>query len=354
MVIIASGCGSDGSDLPAGAVDCPPLANPLPPQPAAELDGLELEVVFAGEEVVAAAPAGDGQLVVAQRTGVLTLVDAAGSRSVLVDLSAHVEATGAEQGLLGVAVTHNDRLVVSYTTADQSLRVSDLGPLEAPGWPGRELLVASKNQPWHASGWLTTSGTDGVLVGVGDDGDPTGSPGPVQDPNSLVGKIFELNTATGARTTIALGVRNPWGIAVDATSNNLWVADVGQSCREEINRIAPDGTTATNLGWPNSEGTLALDTPIPGAITPILEYPHTPHCAVIGGAVYRGDIEQLHSSYLFADYCTGEIFTYQPADDTVRRLPVGATRPTWLGLDTNGELLVASQDTGLHRITSRT
>ncbi len=258
-----------------------------------------------------------------------------------------MDASGAEQGLLGVAVTGGGQLVASYTTPDKALRVSTFGPVAAPEWPGTELLVVPKEQPWHASGRLLSIGPDSVLVGVGDDGEPTGLAGPVQDPDTLVGKIFELEITTGTRSLIALGLRNPWGIAIDQPTGTIWVADVGETCREEINHI-PLGQAAINLGWPNLEGTQPHGPPIDGAAAPVLEYPHSPHCAIIGGPVYRGEINPLEGSYLFADYCTGEIYAYR--DGTVRRLPVGVTRPTWLGLDSGGELLVASQDSGLHRV----
>ncbi|MCP3877515.1 MAG: PQQ-dependent sugar dehydrogenase [Sulfitobacter sp.] len=304
---------------------------------------------------MAAAALNGGGLLVAQRTGTITAIGSDGKTGTLLDLSTEVSAEGAEQGLLGVAITTNSQLVASYTTPDMALRVSDLGSVEAPVWPGTELLVVPKDQPWHASGRLTSIGPDSVLVGVGDDGEPTGSPGPVQDPDALVGKILELNATTGERTLIAFGLRNPWGIAVDDPTGDLWVADVGQTCKEEINRVSLDQTPVSldqppvNFGWPNYEGTQAHGDPIEGAVAPVLEYPHSPHCAIIGGPVYRGEIQQLSGSYLFADYCTGEIFAYEPAG-TVRRLPVGVTRPTWLGLDGEGDLLVASQDSGLLRV----
>jgi len=46
---------------------------------------------------------------------------------------------------------------------------------------------------------------------------------------------------------------------------------------------------------------------------PVTEYEHTDtngRCAVTGGYVYRGDaIPALQGRYVFADYCTGELFS---------------------------------------------
>ncbi|MDO8388967.1 MAG: PQQ-dependent sugar dehydrogenase [Actinomycetota bacterium] len=90
------------------------------------------------------------------------------------------------------------------------------------------------------------------------------------DPVGLDGTIIRINPFTGdglpdnplaasadanARRIVAMGLRNPFRIAVRPGTDELWVADVGQAAWEEINRVVvADGPTVENFGWPCYEG----------------------------------------------------------------------------------------------------
>jgi hypothetical protein len=57
-----------------------------------------------------------------------------------------------------------------------------------------------------------------------------------------------------------------------------------------------------------------------GKTLPIAEYSHALGCSVTGGLVYRGPTQQgLVGQYVFADYCSGRIWTI-PADGTTHTL----------------------------------
>ena len=70
---------------------------------------------------------------------------------------------------------------------------------------------------------------------------------------------------------VAIGFRNPWRMSFDSETDDLWIGDVGQFRREEIN-ILPDvknleteplSVKRRNYGWPYYEGSLKPST-IPG------------------------------------------------------------------------------------------
>jgi hypothetical protein len=109
----------------------------------------------------------------------------------------------------------------------------------------------------------------------------------------------------------SFGLRNPWRASLDRTMGDLYIGDVGQNAREEINIQLSSSTGGENYGWRLREGTIATPTggvggPHPsGAIDPIYDYtqgggPNQGN-AVIGGFVYRGPIAAINGMYFFAD-----------------------------------------------------
>jgi hypothetical protein len=89
------------------------------------------------------------------------------------------------------------------------------------------------------------------------------------------------------------------------------VGDVGQNSREEIDLVVRGG----NYGWRIREGNLCTgldpaECDDPTLIPPLLDYAQdSGRCAVTGGYVYRGSRGTLpQGTYVFADFCTGEIW----------------------------------------------
>ncbi len=162
--------------------------------------------------------------------------------------------------------------------------------------------------------------------------------------------------AAKIRTEFAIfGVRNPWRISFDAPTNRLFVADVGQSAREEIS-IAPLGS---NLGWPYREGTLngpssrlpaPVNPPVP-RLDPIHEYGRSVGTSITGGVLYRGArLPELFAHYVFADYGLGRVFALrEEAGGWTRRTLVNGGAPiAGFGLDPrNGDALMANINTGV-------
>ena len=73
----------------------------------------------------------------------------------------------------------------------------------------------------------------------------------------------------------AYGLRNPFRNSFDPLTQNLWIGDVGQGAREEIDLMRPtDG--GANFGWRIMEGTARLQRPAPSPAwsPPVAEYSH--------------------------------------------------------------------------------
>jgi glucose/arabinose dehydrogenase len=317
------------------------------------LDNVNLateEVATLDEPIALAARPGSPDLYVAEKGGRVRLVEVDTNEytdevtyevqtTPLLDISDDVINQN-ERGLLGMAFSTDGRklyldytrqpdgytVVVEYELGDRTVIDDD---------SRRELLVVEQPFANHNGGQLAI-GPDGYLyVGLGDGGDRGDPFGHGQDTSTLLGSILRIDPEAGSEDGPAYGippgnpfvddeqgrpeiwlygVRNPWRFTFDATTGDLWVADVGQGEWEEVNRLpATDGFDAgkgANLGWNEMEGTHPFrggENP-PGAVLPIHEYGHDSGCAVIGGYVYGGEeIGGLQGTYLFADSCAAGI-----------------------------------------------
>jgi hypothetical protein len=178
---------------------------------------------------------------------------------------------------------------------------------------------------------------------------PPGSPAPYAAPptNPFIG------SSSGADEIYAVGFRNPWRFSFDRATGELYVGDVGQDAREEIDVVAVGG----NYGWPILEGRHCLglgERPCtdPAFTAPVAEYEHAAgRCAVTGGYVYRGNAGTLPAgAYVFGDLCSGEIFLLQGGVSS----PLLATDLTIasFGEDEAGEIYVAGLGGTLHRLVN--
>ena len=101
-----------------------------------------------------------------------------------------------------------------------------------------------------------------------------------------------------------LGLRSPHRMTIDPVTGRIYIGDVGESSREEIDTIEP-GESGLNFQWNYCEGNLGqMKSPYIGISRgPVLDYPHTDGRAVIGGYVYRGQefAADLGGKYIFGD-----------------------------------------------------
>jgi hypothetical protein len=160
----------------------------------------------------------------------------------------------------------------------------------------------------------------------------------------------------------ASGLRNPWRFSFDRQTGDLWIGDVGQNQREEIDFQPASSRGGENYGWKVMEGTLCDSSDACPASTPacdstaytapVLEYDHGPHCSVTGGYVYRGNgASQLRGSYVFGDLCSGVIWAATRSGNsfTVRTISGQVSSLTTFGEDSAGELYAGNLDGQLYR-----
>jgi len=145
----------------------------------------------------------------------------------------------------------------------------------------------------------------------------------------------------------AIGFRNPFRLAIDPVTARVWVADVGESSREEVNVIE----CGNNYGWPFREGTIAGISPEPasylGVLTdPVVEFQRNEAQSIIGGYVYRGSkFPELYGRYLVGDYVTHRIWAVALDETTMTATKTYLTNfaagnlSTW-GQDNDGEVFL--------------
>ncbi len=303
-------------------------------------------------------------LYVAQKNGIVKKVTLGKPISVsgtnVIDLSDRVRDNG-EQGLLGIAFNAAGTKLYAYWSNSNH----DNGVYEYPFANGvadksQQRTVVAIPHPTYTNhnGGNIAFGPDGLLyIGTGDgggSGDPNGNG---QNPTSLLGKLLRIDAGNPAATVqiVDLGLRNPWRWSFDkAAPHDLWIADVGQDTYEEIDHVAAN-TTGANFGWNQREGLHPYNGGAKPAnnVDPVFEYTHADgSCSITGGYVYRGKkIAGLAGSFVYADYCLGNLFAFNGT--TATPLNVHVDSPVSFAQDTNGELWVLSQNGGVYRLLKK-
>jgi glucose/arabinose dehydrogenase len=300
---------------------------------------------------VTSAP-GDKRLFVVEQAGTIrTVRHGKVAAKPYADLRSFVT-SGGEQGLLSVAFSpdfvKNGKLYVYFTNKAGNEVVWELHARKgaASVRPGhRQLLEIPDTESNHNGGQLQF-GPDGMLyIGDGDGGgggDRHGAHGNAQNPGVLLGKLLRIDVTTrsnglpygipdgnpfagqaGWRPEIwALGLRNPWRFSFDRANGDLWIGDVGQNAWEEVDHLKR-GLGGVNFGWNRYEARhdFAKDTPLAGGTLrgPVAEYSHAQGCSITGGYVYRGPrIAGLSGRSVYADYCSGKLWTLSPSGGAPR------------------------------------
>lgn len=333
--------------------------------------------------------AGDGsnRLFIVQQGGMIRVIQPDSTAStVFLDITSRV-LSGGERGLLGLAFhpeyKFNRRFFVYYTRAgDGAIQISEyLASATDPNVADTaEKIVITIPHPTFGNhnGGTVLFGPDGYLyAGPGDGGSGNDPNNNAQNINQLLGKIIRLDVnnvpsgqlpqynippdnpfagSAGADEIYAVGMRNPYRFSFDlGGTGQLWAADVGQGSIEEVDIITRGG----NYGWRVYEGTNCTNidpakcaggaNPIEH-IPPVFQYGHTNgRCSITGGYVYRGTRGNLPlGSYVYADYCSGEIFLWH--DQTQNLLLDTSRNIVAFGEAENGELFVVGQGGTIERL----
>ncbi|MEW6126901.1 MAG: PQQ-dependent sugar dehydrogenase [Acidobacteriota bacterium] len=320
--------------------------------------------------------AGDGsrRLFIVERHGIIKVLQYGESQpTIFLDLTAKVliDKLGGLTGLtFHPQYRNNGRFFVHYTRRDDTAvvtaeyTVKEANPDVADPASEKILIVEPKDADGHSGGGLTFAPDGFLYIGMGDGSLSQDLNNNAQNLDSLSGKILRIdvdresdgkpysspssNPFFGAKTgrdeIFAYGFRNPYRIAFDSATGELYVGDVGETMREEIDLVTP----GNNYGWRVKEGTSctnydqALCDSL-RSVAPIIEYEHgTRRCSVTGGYVYRGRRATLpQGTYVFGDLCSGEIWSYQ-AGRTSLLLDTGIFFLASFGEDEEGELYVVS------------
>jgi len=378
------------------------------------------------------APPGDyNRLFIVQKTGQVSILNLSGgtlNATPFLDISARIS-TDSEQGLLGLAFdpdyATNGKFYLNFvvpggswgngTTHISQFQVSSGNPDIADTSNEKILLTFDHPEENHDGGWIAFSPRSGddhnLYIATGDGGNAndqgTGHIEPggnAQNLTTLLGKMLRIHvdpttgtytippdnpfigSSTDKKEIWAFGLRNPYRDSFDRLNGRMFLGDVGQDTREEVDVQQPTNPGGgENYEWRLREGFIATPTgnPVvggsrpPGGVDPIIDYPHPPPPTglsgqtVIGGYVYRGkQIPALAGTYVFADYLgpestrinpnnLGRIYTLNydgtsasnEQDITTEIFPTSIggfnlLNPTSLGEDANGELYITDITAG--------
>ena len=325
--------------------------------------------------------AGDERLFLVQQAGAIKIINPDGSvnpTNFLSLPSSVVLSSGNEQGLLGLAFhpnyAQNGFFYVNYTrsgdgdTVIARYSVSANNPNVADATSGTVLLTVDQPFSNHNGGSIKF-GPDGYLyIGMGDGGSGNDPGNRAQNINDNLGKMLRIDVdgpapygipannpyvgVTGNDEIWAIGLRNPWKFSFDRSTGELWIADVGQSAAEEINRV--NGSTAgINYGWKCYEGTIERpNCPVNGVVytMPLVNIPRSQGvCSITGGYVYRGTTyPNFIGKYFFTDICFDKIgMVAENGTITYSSSLAAVSSVTSFGEDINGQLYFVSADTGV-------
>lgn len=381
--LLAACGGGGGGDSP------PPVTQPEPPKPAFALAVKEVASGLS-TPLLLTAPAGDTRRFIVERPGRIRILASDGSlrATPFLDLTGLLSTDG-EGGLLSMAFhpgyAQNGRFFIYYTDkfsniAIDEVKVSANADIADAGTLKRIITIPHPTYTNHYGGMLAF-GADGYLYAGTGDGGGAGDPGGnAQNLDSLLGKLLRLKVddvvaplynvpsdnpfvgQAGKRGEIwAYGLRNPWRFAFDSATASLYVADVGQELREEVN-VVPAGLKPANYGWNIMEGGSCYNAATcsqQGLTLPVFDYQHGANnangCSITGGFVYRGTaLPELAGRYLYSDYCKGFLKSFLYTNGAVsdsKDWAVGDIgQVPGFGQDAAGELYITSANGKVYQI----
>jgi glucose/arabinose dehydrogenase len=346
-------CNDDGGDDVTPSVAATAAEETTPEATAQQAAPLELDYVLAPEFAGLALPdmlglemypGEENEAIVLQQTGQMWRIalDNPSLTEPFGDISDRlISPPGREEGLLGLAFSpdfESDGRVFLYYSAGPPRQntLSSFPVVDGVIDTAQEQFILQVDDPFdnHNAGQIEF-GPDGYLyVGLGDGGFAGDPQGNGQDLSTLLGSLLRIDvsgdsgyavppdnpfvdTPDAAPEIYAYGLRNPWRFSFDSESGDLWLGDVGQDAWEEVDRIEAGG----NYGWNVMEGMECFGAPgcdQSGLTLPRVAYGREGgNCSITGGYVYRGEaMPELEGWYVYGDFCTGNIWAVNSADET--------------------------------------
>jgi len=368
---------------------------------------IETELVSAGfTDPVHVTHAGDGsgRLFVVEQPGRIKILLNGSNTGTFLDITDRVNSNGTEEGLLSVAFPPGfgpatPYFYVYYTQVNGDNLVSRFSiggnpNLADPDSEQKILILSHPNYSNHNGGQIAF-GPDGYLYIATGDGGGGGDPQEnAQNPGSLLGKLLRIDVnnqapipptgdfktylplslnhssstpqhyripadnpfvgVPGYRQEIwALGLRNPWRFSFDRLIGDLYIGDVGQNTKEEINFQPGTSPGGENYGWNIMEGDLCYNSSTcnqDGLVLPIFTYlTNIDGQAVTGGFVYRGSAYPgLQGIYVLGDWASGRIWGLRNAGGTWEHTELLDTTLaiSSFGEDQAGEIYITDRSSG--------
>ncbi len=323
------------------------------------------------------APRGDDRLFAVERAGRISVRLPDGSTRSFLDFSNRVGTAG-EGGFLGLAFSPNHasdgHLWVHYTNTSGDTRIDrytvSADPNRADPASRVEVLAVDQPRSNHNGGSIEFAPDGTLLVALGDGGGANDPFRNGQDLSTCLGGILRIGVlgrvggghgipadnpfageAGRCQQLWAWGLRNPYRMSVDG--GDVWIGDVGQDDREEINRLRFRARGNYNLGWPRYEGTLDRGGSVAGGdlMFPVEEYATNGSASVTGGYVVRTpSLPDLEGRYVYGDFVRGFVRVYDPATDRSATLFEDVGNIVSFGRDGRDGLYVLTF-TGVQRIS---
>jgi len=307
---------------------------------------------FTAPVYLTAAPGDGNRLFVVEQGGAIRILDkTTGQTNATAFLQVPDVYFSGESGLLGLAFHPNYAVngkfyvnVIDNATRDTQIweYTASSNPNVADVNSGRLVLTVDQpdGQTNHKAGWMGFGGDGNLYIATGDGGGGNDPNNFAQNTNSLLGKMLRITvnpsaptggpyytipagnpfaSGGGAAEVWAYGLRNPFRNSFDRETGDLWIADVGQGVREEVNFQAAGSAGGENYGWRPLEGSgdnPGSTDPAPGnAVGPVYDYGRGADTfqgeTVIGGYVYRGSlIPELQGKYIFGDFVDGKAWAF--------------------------------------------
>ena len=359
---------------------------------------LELMTIGAVSNAVGIVHAGDDRLFIARQNGEILIYDGSLPMSTFLDISS-LMGSGFEGGIKSIAFhpdyASNGFFFVHYSDLSDDSVIARYSVSKDPDVAnpasGVILITVEQTTDIHRGGQIQF-GPDGFLyIGFGDGGPQTDTNCNSQTGDRFQGKLLRIDVDQNVSTpphygipagnpfggkgepsaeVWALGLRQPWRFSFDRSTGDLYIADVGQHTREEIDFQPAASSGGENYGWRIMEGTTCHDPdPIdpncpvatascddPSYTPPVLEYATNVdgNCSITGGYVYRGqDLPGLTGRYLYGDWCSGRIWAADNSGGpwTTEELSISLPGIITFGEDQNGELYLADGST-VYRLDS--
>jgi len=321
---------------------------------------LDSKLVASGlnQPLFVTAPQGDARLFIVEKGGLIKVQrNGVVQPTPLLNISGSVNTDG-ERGLLGMAfdpnfanpdpmapgyrtfyVNYIDRTSLSTVVASYQISASDANRADAASAKTLITVLQPTGRSNHKAGWIgfRPGEANHLYIATGDGGSGNDPDRLAQNLNSNLGKMLRIDVRGDAFLTDpnrnysipvtnpfagaiagndeiwAYGLRNPYRNSFDRLTGDLYIGDVGQGAREEIDFERADFLEGANYGWRAREGKIdnsAVSDPAPAnAVDPIYDYPRSQGASVIGGYVYRGPVAELQGRYLFGDYISERIWS---------------------------------------------